>query len=79
MRWGAASGLALAGVVLAACAASQPAVMRGTADSVQISYARGDVAATRAVAAQYCAQYERVAHFIEAELDIAYYDCDRRW
>jgi hypothetical protein len=75
-RRAAALGLTLVGG-LAACAAPAPVVMQGDANSVQINYVDGDVAPTKAVAARYCAQFERVAHFIQADPDAAFYRCDR--
>jgi hypothetical protein len=73
----AAALFALAGAALAGCAGARPVVMHGDAGSVQIDYI-GDVAATKAVAAHYCAQFDRTPSFIQADRESAYYYCLRR-
>jgi hypothetical protein len=68
-----AARLALAGGLLAACTAS-PILLKGDATSAKIGYS-GDLPAATAVAARHCARYERVARFLMADLDTAYFAC----
>lgn len=67
----------LAGGILAACSGSTPILLRGDANSAQVGFSGNVDAATR-VAKQHCAQYERVPRFLDAEEDIAFFDCVRR-
>ncbi|MBV9862599.1 MAG: hypothetical protein JO267_10675 [Alphaproteobacteria bacterium] len=59
---------------LAACLAAKPFLIQGDASSAEVGYS-GDVAGATAVARQHCAQYERVPRLLEAERDIAFFDC----
>jgi hypothetical protein len=66
-----------AALALGGCATSlAPVLMHGDADSVEIAYA-GNLDATTPVARRHCAQYERVAQFLSATIDKAYFDCVR--
>jgi hypothetical protein len=51
-------------------------IREGTADSVTISH-QDNVAATLPVAKKHCAQFERVAQLVEANTELATYDCRR--
>jgi hypothetical protein len=68
--------LLLTGGLGAACAGSKPFLLQGDADSAQVGYS-GNVDAATPIARQHCAQYERVPRFLEAEENIAFFDCVR--
>lgn len=68
--------LLLTGGLAAACTGSKPFLLQGDADSAQVGYS-GNVDAATPVARQHCAQYERVPRFLEAEENIAFFDCVR--
>lgn len=57
-----------------ACTGPQPFLLQGDAGSAEVGFS-GDVDATTAVARQHCAQYERVPRFLEAEENVAFFDC----
>jgi hypothetical protein len=63
-------------VLASACAGPRPFLLQGNPDSAQIGYS-GAVDATTDVARQHCAQYERIPRFVEAEQNIAFFDCVR--
>jgi hypothetical protein len=65
--------LILAGSGLA-CEGPKPFLVQGNASSVQVGYA-GNIESATLVAKQHCAQYERVPKFLEAQEDIAFFDC----
>ncbi len=50
--------------------------MQGDASSAQVGYA-GDIEGATLVAKQHCARYERVPKFLEAQENIAFFDCVR--
>jgi hypothetical protein len=60
----------------AACAGPKPFLLQGDANSVQVGYS-GSLEAATLVAKQHCAQYERVPRFLEAEENVALFDCVR--
>lgn len=64
------------GVLASACAGPTPFLLQGDADSAQVGYS-GALDAAAGVAKQHCAQYERIPHFVEAEENIAFFDCVR--
>jgi hypothetical protein len=66
----------LVGGLSAACAGGQPFLMQGDANSAQVGYS-GNLDATTLVARRHCAQFERVPRFLEAEENIAFFDCVR--
>ena len=68
-----AASLAVAGGILAACAAS-PLLLKGDATSATVAYG-GDLAKATVVAARHCARYERVPRFQMADMDTAYFAC----
>jgi hypothetical protein len=68
--------LVLAGGVGAACAGPKPFLLQGDASSAQIGYA-GNIESATLVAKQHCARYERVPKFLEAQENIAFFDCVR--
>jgi len=68
--------LVLAGGVGVGCAGPKPFLLQGNAGSAQVGYA-GDIEGATLVAKQHCAQYERVPKFLEAQENIAFFDCVR--
>jgi hypothetical protein len=48
--------------------------LQGDAGSAQVGYG-GDVEAATLVAKKHCAQYERVPRFLDAQENIAFFDC----
>jgi hypothetical protein len=68
--------LVLTGSIMAACSASKPFLLQGDADSAQVGYG-GNVENAAPVAKQHCAQYERVPRFVEAQENVAFFDCIR--
>ncbi len=66
--------LMLVGGVIAGCA-TKPFLSSGDANSATVGFAGGDLAAATAVANDHCARYERVARFLEAQEDVAYFQC----
>jgi hypothetical protein len=68
--------LILAGGLSAACSGGQPFLLQGDANSAQVGYS-GNVDAATVVARHHCAQFERVPRFLEAEENIAFFDCVR--
>ena len=68
--------LVLAGSLSVACTGPKPFLMQGDASSAQVGYA-GDIEGATLVAKQHCARYERVPKFLEAQENIAFFDCVR--
>jgi hypothetical protein len=68
--------LVLTGTIIAACSASKPFLLQGDAGSAQVGYG-GNIEDATLVAKQHCAQYERVSRFLEAQENIAFFDCVR--
>jgi hypothetical protein len=66
----------LLGMLGSACAAPKPFLLQGDANSAQVGYS-GDIGAATLVARQHCAQYERVPRFLEAQENVAFFDCVR--
>jgi hypothetical protein len=64
----------LAGALAAACTAPKPFLLRGDANAAQVGFT-GDIDAATLVAKQHCARYERTPRFLEAEENIAFFDC----
>jgi hypothetical protein len=67
--------LILAGTGIA-CEGPKPFLVQGNASSAQVGYA-GNIESASLVAKQHCAQYERIPKFLEAQEDIAFFDCVR--
>ncbi|MGH7039674.1 MAG: hypothetical protein ACREE1_16230 [Stellaceae bacterium] len=67
------ASVAVAGGFLAACAPTS-ILLEGDAKSATVAYG-GDLAKATAVAAHHCASYERVPHFLMADIDTAYFSC----
>jgi hypothetical protein len=63
-----------AGAVLFGCNGPNPFILKGDANSVEISYG-GDPASALPVARDHCARYERVPRLVNAGVDLAIYDC----
>jgi hypothetical protein len=64
----------VAAAASAACAGSKPFLLQGDANSAQVGYS-GRIEGATLVARQHCAQYEKVPRFLEAEENIAFFDC----
>jgi hypothetical protein len=64
----------VAGSLVVGCVGDQPFLLQGDAYSAQVGFSRDLEGATR-VARQHCAQYERVPRFLEAEENVAFFDC----
>jgi hypothetical protein len=64
----------LVGGSVSACISPKPILLQGDARSAQVTYS-GDIDSATLVAKQHCAQYERVPRFLEAEEDVAFFDC----
>jgi hypothetical protein len=59
-----------------ACSGAKPFLLQGNASSAQVGYS-GNLNGATLVAKQHCAQFERVPRFVEAEENIAFFDCVR--
>ena len=68
--------LLLVAAGLAACAGEKPFLLQGDANSAQVGFS-SDIAGATLVATRHCAQYERVPRFLEAQENVAYFDCVR--
>ena len=66
--------MVLAGVLSAGCTAPKPFLLQGDASAAQVGFT-GDIDAAALVAKQHCARYERVPRFLEAEENVAFFDC----
>ncbi len=66
--------LILAGGVAAGCT-PKPFLSSGDANSATVGYGGDNLAAATAVANRHCARYERVARLLEAQEDMAYFEC----
>lgn len=64
----------IAGSLAVACASEEPFLIEGNAYSAQVGFSHDLEGATR-VARRHCAQYERVPRFLEAEENVAFFDC----
>jgi hypothetical protein len=66
----------LFGALGSACTGPKPFLLQGNASSAQVGYS-GDIEGATLVARQHCAQYERLPHFLEAQENVAFFDCVR--
>jgi len=66
----------LIGGLAAACTGPKPFLLEGDANSAQVGYS-GDAESTTAVARQHCARYERIPRLLEAQENVAFFDCVR--
>jgi len=66
----------LFGALVSGCTGSKPFLLQGDANSAQVGYS-GEIEGATLVARQHCAQYERVPLFLEAEENVAFFDCVR--
>jgi hypothetical protein len=64
----------LVGILAAGCSGPKPFLLQGDASAAQVGFG-GDIDAATLVAKQHCARYERVPRFLEAEEDVAFFDC----
>jgi hypothetical protein len=65
------------GSLSAGCGLEKPFLLQGDANSAQVGFSR-DLESATLVAAKHCAQYERVPRFLEAQENVAFFDCVRR-
>jgi hypothetical protein len=73
-RAAAAACLVLALGGAAGCEGPKPFLLQGDANSAMVGYSL-DLAGAGDVAKKHCAQFERVPRFLEAQEEVAYYDC----
>jgi len=66
----------LFGALVSGCTGSKPFLLQGDANSAQVGYS-GEIEGATPVARQHCAQYERVPRFLEAQENVAFFDCVR--
>jgi len=66
-----------AGTALSGCVAPHPAILRGDANSVEVTNV-GDVARALPLAQRHCAEFERIPRLVEAGEDVVAFDCVRR-
>jgi hypothetical protein len=66
----------LCGSLVAGCAGPKPFVLGGGATGAEIGYAM-DPATTLPAAKLHCAGYERVPRLLQAQDNVAYYECIR--
>ena len=64
----------LLGLLAPACTGPKPFLLQGGPGSAQVGYS-GMIDDATAVARQHCAQYERVPRFVEADQNVAFFDC----
>jgi hypothetical protein len=67
----------IAGTILSGCMNSRVFIREGNANSVEIGYSGSNVADTLPRARQHCAQFERVPQLVDADGEVATYDCRR--
>ena len=68
--------LVLVGSLSIGCTGPKPFLLQGDASSAQVGYG-GDVESATIIAKQHCAQFERVPYFLEAQENIAFFECVR--
>jgi hypothetical protein len=51
-------------------------LLQGDANSAQVGY-YGEIDSATPVARQHCARYERAPRFLEADQNVAFFDCVR--
>jgi hypothetical protein len=66
----------LFGALVSGCTGPKPFLLQGDASSAQVGYS-GDIDGATLVARQHCARYERVPRFLEAQENVAFFDCVR--
>ncbi len=59
---------------VAGCEGPKPFLLQGDASSVEVGFSL-DLAGATALAKKHCAQYERAARFLDAQENVAYFDC----
>jgi hypothetical protein len=70
-----ALAFALLGGLVAGCAA-KPFLLDGTESRAEVGFSGyPNTAETQAIARAHCARFERVPQFLDAELNVAYFDC----
>jgi hypothetical protein len=57
-----------------ACTGPTPILLQGDASSAQVGY-YGEIDGATVVARRHCAQYERVPRFLDADQNVAFFDC----
>jgi len=63
-----------AGATLSGCTAPHPFILKGDANSVEVSYG-GDPASALPLARRHCAQFERIPRRVGGGQDLAVFDC----
>jgi len=66
--------LILCGSLSAGCSGAKPFLLSGDAKGAEVGYAE-DPASTLPLAKAHCAAYERVPRLLQAQANIAYYQC----
>jgi hypothetical protein len=66
--------LILCGSLFAGCTGPKPFLLSGDAKNAEVGYA-SDPATTLPLAKLHCAAYERVPRLLQAEENIAHYEC----
>jgi hypothetical protein len=64
------------GSLFAGCSGPKPILLKGDANSAEIAYA-SDPATTLRLAKAHCAAYERVPRLLQAQENVAYYQCHK--
>lgn len=70
-------GLVLIAAVAGAGCAAKPYLSEGDANSAEVGFS-GDPSVASEIANQHCARYEKVARFLDASENIAYFACEHR-
>jgi hypothetical protein len=66
---------AVLGVLAAGCAA-KPFLLDGTESRAEVGFSGyPDTVETEAIARAHCARFERVPHYLDAQENVAYFDC----
>jgi hypothetical protein len=67
--------LAMLGGLVAGCAA-KPFLLDGTESRAEVGFSGSpNTAETQAIAREHCARFERVPQFLDAQENVAYFDC----
>lgn len=64
----------LFGLLIAGCSGPKPYLLDGDAKHADIGYA-SDPAATLPIARAHCASFERLPRLLQAQQNVAYYEC----
>jgi hypothetical protein len=64
-------------VIGSGCSDPQPVILRGDANSVEVTYV-GSTAKAEPLARRHCSQFEKMPHFISTDGETVLFDCIRR-